>query len=255
MAKIISFSIFKGGTGKTTSAVNAAAALAERGKRVLLVDVDQQANSTRYVGIDPDDMTVGFHNVFMKQTTIEMVKQATPFGFDIVPSSAFMAAIDDSMEKGDELMLREILAPLSTVYDFILIDPPPGKGMLAFNAILAADLLLPAAKAEMMSIDGVSDLINHIQRNFWNRFTEQLESQEIRILITMYRSTTKHAPSVVHAARKIYRDNVLEFFVPMTVDFPRSYAERLPITKLSPTGLGAKSYFKLADWLIDYERA
>src|SRR4030095_8153053 len=86
MAIVISFSIFKGGTGKTTSAVNIAAALAEFGKRVLLVDLDQQASSTRYVGLDPDTINPSFYHVFLKQTPASVVRKSTPFGFDILPS-------------------------------------------------------------------------------------------------------------------------------------------------------------------------
>src|SRR5215207_3798058 len=142
MAKVISFSIFKGGTGKTTSAVNTAATLTELGKRVLLVALDQQASSTRYVGIDPDSVNPSFYHVFLKQTPASVVRRATPFGFDILPSSSLMAAIEESLEAGDEIMLRDILKPLQEEYDYILIDTPPGKAALASNGIVAAALLL-----------------------------------------------------------------------------------------------------------------
>src|SRR5258708_5539671 len=136
MAKIVSFSIFKGGTGKTTSAVNTAAALAEMGKRVLLVDLDQQASSTRYLGIEPEQINPTLYHAFMRQVPASVVRQQTRFGFDVLPSSSLMAAIEENLEPGDEILLREILVPLQDDYDYILVDTPPGKSGLAFNGIV-----------------------------------------------------------------------------------------------------------------------
>lgn len=250
MAFVISFSIFKGGTGKTTSAVNTAAALATKGKRVLLVDLDQQASSTRYVGINPDDVNPSFYHVFRSQVPLSLIKRVTPFGFDIIPSSSLMAAIEEALGSGDEKMLREILKPLRDDYDFILIDTPPGKAGLAFNGIVAADMLLVPASAERMSIDGVSDLINHVQEIFWHKFRQELQHQQIRILFTMYKANTNHSPGVVEAARRIYRENVLDIYIPEAIEFPRSTDQRKPIITLSPSHVGSKAYYQVADWII-----
>ncbi|MHB8625518.1 MAG: ParA family protein [Aggregatilineales bacterium] len=252
MAKVISFSIFKGGTGKTTSAVNTAAALAESGKRVLLVDLDQQASSTRYVGIEPDQVNPTLYHVFAKQTPASVVKMPTKFGFDILPSSSLMAAIEGSLEAGDEIMLREVLTPLQDDYDYILVDTPPGKAGLAFNGIVAADLLIVPASAERMAIDGVSDLVNHVQSIIWHKFREALINQQIRILFTMYKAGTNHSPGVVQATRRIYGGNVLDTIIPETIEFPRSFDMKMPILSLSPNHPGALAYRHLAQWIIDH---
>lgn len=252
MARVISFSIYKGGTGKTTSAVNTAGALSKRGKKVLLVDLDQQANTTRYVGINPDEINPAFYHVFLKQVPASVVIKHTRFGFDVLPSSSLLAAVEESMEPGDELMLREILSPLQDEYDYILIDTPPGKAYLAFNGIVAANLLLVPASAERMSIDGVSDLVNHVQEIFWHKFREELQSQEIRILFTKFKANTKHSPSVVQAAIRIYRDNVLSTFVPEAIAFPRSFDRRSPLTALEPEHPGSLAYFEVADWILTH---
>lgn len=254
MAKVISFSIFKGGTGKTTSAVNTAATLAELGKRVLLVDLDQQASSTRYVGIDPQQVNPAFYHVFLKQTPASVViKHApSPFGFDIHPSSSLMAAIEESLEPGDEVLLRDILKPLQEEYDYILVDTPPGKAGLAFNGIVAADLLIVPASAERMAIDGVSDLINHVQAIIWHKFRNELVHQEIRILFTMYKAGTNHSPGIVQATRKIYGGNVLEMLIPETVEFPRSFEQHVPIITLAPRHAGSQAYRSVAQWIIDH---
>src|SRR5687767_15454536 len=128
-----------------------------------------------------------------------------------------MAAIEEALEPGDELRLSEYLTPLKANYDFILIDTPPGQAMLAFNGLAAADLIVIPASAERMAVDGVADLISHVQRIMWNKFA--LTHQELRILFTMYRSTTSHSPAIVANARKIWRENILNVKIPHSTVF------------------------------------
>jgi chromosome partitioning protein len=251
-AKTITFSIYKGGTGKTTSAVNTAAALTSLGKKVLLVDLDQQASATRYVGFDPRELQYNLYHVFFQNIPASVVRQKTKFGFALLPSSALMAAIEESLEPGDEMLLRDKLTPLQDEYDYILIDTPPGKAALAFNGIVAADMLMVPASAERMSVDGISDLVNHVQEIFWHKFQDELKQQEIRILFTMYKANTKHSPGVVQAARRIYQGNILDIQIPETIEFPRSFDKRMPLINLSPNHPGAKSYIKLAKWITTH---
>src|SRR5438045_9673009 len=104
--------------------------------------------------------------------------------------------------------------------------------MLAVNGLAAADLILIPASAERMAVDGVADLINHVQRIMWNKFA--LNHQELRILFTMYRSTTSHSPAIVEGARRIWRDNVLNVKIPHSTIFAKSYDEKRPVTLLDP---------------------
>src|SRR5207248_3675622 len=241
--KVISFSIFKGGTGKTTTTVSTAAALAKKGKRVLLVDLDQQASATRYLDLDPE-ATPSLYEVFMGLKSAQAAIRQTEFGIDVLPSHVLLAAIEEALEPGDEQKLSAMLTPLKQTYDFILIDTPPGKAMLAFNGLAAADLILIPASAERMAVDGVADLISHVQRIMWNKFN--LTHQELRILFTMYRSTTNHSPAIVENARKIWRENILSMQVPHSTIFSRSYDERVPVRKLEPHHPGAIAYDVLA---------
>src|SRR5690242_1901296 len=130
--KVVTFSIFKGGTGKTTSTVNTAAALVAKGKRVLLVDLDQQASATRYLDLDPEQ-SPSLYEVFMGAKPAALAIRKTNFGIDVLSSHVLMAAIEEALEPGDELKLSELIRPLKPDYDFILVDTPPGKAMLAFN--------------------------------------------------------------------------------------------------------------------------
>lgn len=250
MTKVITFSIFKGGTGKTTSSVNTAAALVKKGKKVLLIDLDQQASATRYLDLDPE-ASPNLYEVFMglKQTPLAVRKSRV--GVDVLSSHILMAAIEEALEPGDELKLLEFINPLKPLYDFIIIDTPPGKAMLAFNGLAAADLILIPASAERMAVDGVADLINHVQRIMWNKFS--LNHQELRILFTMYRSTTSHSPAIVENARKIWRDNILNVKIPHSTIFAKSYDEKRPVFMIDSKHPGAIAYDVLADTLIAYE--
>lgn len=249
--KVVSFSIFKGGTGKTTSTVNTAASLVKKRKRVLLVDLDQQASATRYLDLDPEQ-SPNLYDVYMGAKPAALAVRQSKFGVDVLASHVLMAAVEEALEPGDELKLAQFLTPLRPTYDFILIDNPPGKAMLAFNGLAAADLILIPASAERMAVDGVADLITHVQRILWAKF--RLTDQELRILFTMYRSTTSHSPAILANAQKIWRENVLSVKIPHSTVFAKSYDEKQPIKNLDPRHPGAIAYDVLADWLIDYER-
>lgn len=248
--KVVTFSIFKGGTAKTTSTVNTAAALFKKGKNVLVIDLDQQASATRYLDLDPD-ASPNLYEVFMGTQQAPLAVRKTKHGVDVLSSHVLMAAIEEALEPGDETRLSDLITPLQQMYDFILIDTPPGKAMLAFNGLAAADLILIPASAERMAVDGVADLINHVQRIMWNKL--DLRHQELRILFTMYRPTTNHSPAVVENARKIWRENILSMQIPHSTIFARSYDEKTPVTVMDPRHQGAIAYNVLADWLIKYD--
>ena len=250
--KVVSFSIFKGGTGKTTTSVNTAAALVKRGKKVLLVDLDQQASATRYLDLDPE-ASPNLYDVFMETKPTQLAIRQTRFGIDVLSSHVLLTAIEEALEPGDELKLTGYINPLRASYDFILIDTPPGKAMLAFNGLAAADLIVIPASAERMAVDGVADLITHVQRIMWNKFA--LTHQELRILFTMYRATTSHSPAIVANARKIWRENILNVKIPHSTVFSRSYDQKTPLATLDPKHPGAIAYDVFAEWLITYETA
>jgi chromosome partitioning protein len=247
--KVVSFSIFKGGTGKTTSSVNAAAALVKKGKKVLLVDLDQQASATRYLDLDPEH-SPNLYEVFTGTKSAQLAIRHTRFKIDVLSSHVLLAAIEEALEPGDELKLSEFLTPLKPSYDFILIDTPPGKAMLAFNGLAAADLIVIPASAERMAVDGVADLISHVQRIMWNKYS--LSHQELRILFTMYRSTTTHSPAIVANARKIWCENILSVKIPHSTLFSRSYDQKVPVSMLEAKHPGSIAYDVFADWLINF---
>jgi cellulose biosynthesis protein BcsQ len=183
---------------------------------------DRQASSTRYLGLDPE-VSPSLYDMFTGAKSAQATIRKTKWGIDVLPSHVLLAAIEEALEPGDEQML-------------------------AFNALAAADLIIIPASAERMAVDGVADLITYVQKIMWSKFA--LTHQELRILFTMYRSTTAHSPAVYENARKIWRDNVLTVKIPHTTLFSRSYDEKTPVGFLEPTHQGAIAYDVLAEWLI-----
>src|SRR5260370_7553292 len=159
--KVVSFSIFKGGTGKTTTSVNTAAALVKKGKKVLLVDLDQQASATRYLNLDPEH-SPNLYEVFTGTKSAQLAIQKSRFNIDVLSSHVLLAAIEEALEPGDEFKLQEILNPLKPTYDYILFHSPPAKAMLAFNPLAAPDLIIIPASPDRTPFHGVATLTTHV---------------------------------------------------------------------------------------------
>jgi chromosome partitioning protein len=243
MGKVIAISVFKGGTGKTTTAVSLAAALHELGCRVLLLDLDQQATATKYIGLNPDTENPNLYHVFLKQANIGSTIKELPFGFFAIPGNSGLATIDDALEEGDEMMLRDFISGIKDDFDYVIIDTPPGKTMLAINALSAADEVIITLQAERPALEGVNDLI---------KFTHDIvfkynSSLKIRgILVTMHKKNTKHSTGVVKRARELWSEYVFPIEIPDTIEFPNSFSKKQPITTSNPKHPGSQAYFTLA---------
>ncbi len=244
MAQVISISIFKGGSGKTTTAVSLAAALAQIGAKVLLLDVDQQAQATKHVGVDPEKANPNLFHVFMKQVPASLALRQTEFGFSIIAGNSLLAAIEESMERGDEHLLADFIAPLRPEFDYVLLDTPPSKSMLSRSALTAADQVLIPLQAERPALDGVQDILQFIQEIVWPKHNPQLRIAGI--LPTMYKQTTTHSAGVVERAREVWGDKVFSVIVPESIVFPRAYDHAVPITHYDPDHQATKSYLELA---------
>jgi chromosome partitioning protein len=253
MGKIISISIFKGGTGKTTTAVTLSAALADLGKKVLLIDLDQQASATRHVGLDPEKENPNLFHVFMKQVSASLAVKPSKFGFNIIPGNSLLAAIEESLEEGDEGMLKDLIAGIAPEYDFIVLDSPPGKAMLSINALSAADEVIIPLQSERPALDGVQDLLRFIQEIVWSKYNSNLKIKGI--LPTMYKKTTTHSAGVVRKAREIWGSKVFSFEVPESIAFPRAFDHGAPLTRFDPEHEGAKTYIELAKIILNYEKS
>lgn len=250
-AKVITFSIFKGGTGKTTSAVNVAAGLAQLDKKVLLVDLDQQASATRHLGIDPEPLSPTLYDVFVRKVPLSLVRQETKFGFDLIPGHPLLAAVEEALEPGDENVFNDYLAGIRPDYDFILLDSPPGKAMLAISALVAASHVIIPLQAQRPSLDGTHDIFRFIQDVVWKDYNAHLKI--LGILPTMVRKLGGHSAGVVAKARELWGDKVFPMDVPETILFPRSFDKGQPALIYDPKHKAVIPYLELSKLI--YEKA
>lgn len=249
MAKVISISIFKGGTGKTTTSVSLASALSQLGKKVLLIDLDQQSSATRHVGLDPERENPNLYHVFMKQVPASLAIKDLKHGFKIIPGNSLLAAIEESLEEGDETMLKDLIAGIVPEFDYIIIDTPPGKAMLSISALSAADEVIIPLQAERPALDGVQDLVQFIQEIVWDKYNPELKIRGI--LPTMYKRTTIHSSGIVKKAKEIWGNKVFSIEIPETIAFPRAFDHGTPLVLSDPLHDGAKAYMDLANILTN----
>ena len=247
-------SIFKGGTGKTTTAVNLAASLAHLGQSVLLIDLDQQARATRHLGINPEETKPTLYNVLQGQTTCVQAKKRTEYGVDIIPGHPLLAAIEEALEEGkDELLLREAIEDVRSKYECVILDTPPGKSMLAKLALVAADEVIIPLQAERPAMDGVNDMIQFIMNVVRDKYNPGLVVRGI--LLTMVKRTTRHARGVAAKAREGWSDTVLPVEIMNSIAFPRAFENRMPLLHHDGRHEGAKQYLELAKILIDEDKS
>ncbi|MFH1565155.1 MAG: ParA family protein [bacterium] len=244
MGKIISISIFKGGTGKTATAVSLSATLAQLGKKVLLIDLDQQTSATRHVGLNPDQEKINLFQIFQKQIRAGNAIKELPFNFSIIPGNPLLAAVEESLEEGDEGMLKDLIESIVPEYDYIILDTPPGKAMLSLNALTASDEVIIPLQAERPALDGVQDLLRYINEIVWEKHNPNLKIKGI--LPTMYKRTTIHSAGIIAKAREIWGDKIFPIEVPESIVFPRAFDKGIPLPLFEPKHDASISYVDLA---------
>ncbi|MBQ7089337.1 MAG: ParA family protein [Clostridia bacterium] len=250
MAKIMAVVTQKGGVGKTTSAVNIAAAMGEMGKKCLLVDIDPQGNATSGVGVDKRTVKKSTYDLLMGETDGTTAVVKTPFdNLWIIPASLALAGAEIEMVDVPhrEKRLKAALAPCRQQFDYILIDCPPALGLLTLNALVAADTFLIPAQPEYYALEGLSQLIATV-RQVKRLYNPTLELEGV--LFTMYDGRTNLTQQVVAEVKKFFPRRVYATVIPRTVRLAEAPSYGRPINYYDKNGKGSKAYMELAKEIL-----
>ena len=251
MGRIYTLVNQKGGVGKTTTAINMAAFIAARDQRVLIVDIDPQANATSSLGVDKHTIRNGIYEVLLGG-----VPATAPILFNsrlkisILPSSPALAGAEVELvgQENRELKLKQALTPIHERYDYILVDCPPSLGLLTINGITAAmDGVIIPVQCEYLALEGLGELTRTIQRVRSALFPKL----KIRgVVLTMYDSRTHLSSDVVKEVRKHFPDQVFKTIIPRSVRLAEAPSYGLPISAYAPSSGAAKAYELLTHELL-----
>ena len=249
MGKIIAIANQKGGVGKTTTAINISAGVAHLGFRVLVIDMDPQANLTSGLGYTKVYPTV--YDVLVKNSEVEEVIRKTRIeGLALLPSEISLVGAEVELvdERNRETRLKRIIMPLKREYDYIFIDSPPSLGLLTLNAIVAADSVIIPIQSEFYALEGLGKLLNTV-RKIQSKLNPRLTIEGV--LITMFDTRLNLSHQVVEEVKKYFGDKVYNTVIPRNVKLAEAPSFGRTIFEYDPASRGAESYRNLSEEFLE----
>lgn len=250
MAKIIAIANQKGGVGKTTTAVNLSACLGVKGKKVLVIDIDPQGNTTSGLGIDKNTVTSSIYDTIINEVSIEETMIETQIkGLFLSPSNINLAGAEVELVSvlSRETRLKLALDEIEEKFDFIVIDCPPSLGLLTVNSLTAADTILVPIQCEYYALEGLSQLMNTV------KIVQKHLNKSLRVegvVLTMFDARTNLSIQVVEEVKKYFGNKVYRTIIPRNVRLSEAPSYGLPIILYDEKSKGAECYMELADEVI-----
>ena len=251
MGRVIAVANQKGGVGKTTTAINLSACLAEKGQKVLAIDMDPQGNMTSGLGIDKDEVEKNIYDLMIGQAGVDEVLQKEAIeNLDVIPTSIDLSAAEIELIGVDdkEFIIRNAVQPIKDDYDYIIIDCPPSLSLLTVNAMTTADSVLVPIQCEYYALEGLSQLI-HTVNLVKERLNPNLEMEGV--VFTMYDSRTNLSAQVVENVKSHLNQKVYRTVIPRNIRLAEAPSYGQPINIYDPKSAGAESYLALAEEVID----
>lgn len=253
MGRVIAVANQKGGVGKTTTTVNLAAALAEQGCSVLLIDMDPQGNATSGVGVDKRAAKNTVYELLIGSAKAkDCIISSQIKGLDLIAANIELSGAEINLIdfENREYRLKEGLKKIKKDYDFILIDCPPSLNMLTVNALTASDSVLVPIQCEYYALEGLSQLLHSVDL-VKKRRNDKLELEGV--VFTMYDARTNLSAQVVENVKRNLKENIYETIIPRNVRLSEAPSHGLPITEYAPDSTGANAYRLLAMEVINHK--
>ena len=254
MGKAIAIFNQKGGVGKTTTNINLAACLAIKGKKILILDIDPQGNTTSGVGISKKDLDITTHEILVEDTyhPEEAIISTGIENLDIMPASVQLAGAEVELIElaGREKRLKRAIDILKPKYDYIFIDCPPSLGILTINSLTAVDSVLIPIQCEFYALEGVSQLmstIDIVRRNM----NPDLKIEGV--ILSMFDGRTNLSIQVVEEVKKYYKEKVYTTVIPRNVRLAEAPSYGMPVIQYDPKSAGAQAYMEFADEFLANE--